>query len=384
MLTPSTILNPSLSQGTPERFDVVVVGGGQAGLAAGYHLARRGLGFVILDAHDQVGDAWRNRWDSLQLFTPAGITGLPGMPFPGPRHAFPTKDQVADYLGNYAEMMNLPVRTGVEARLVSRKPPTGWSVETTDRPLAADAVIIATGGYQFPRIPAWASKLDPAIVQLHSMAYRNPSQFQSGPVLVVGASHSGAEIAFEAARHHATVLVGRDPGQLPFKNGGFVDRITTPLIWFMMTRVLTVDTRMGRKVMPQIRAHGAPLERTRRGDLAAAGVQRIAARASGARDGKPILEDGRLLDVRNVVWCTGFRGDYSWIEGLTYGEDGYPEQDHGVVTNSPGLYFVGLKFQRTFASALVGGVGRDAEIVANRIAASVGASTTGMSEERPD
>ena len=133
MLTPSTILNPSLSQGTPERFDVVVVGGGQAGLAAGYHLARRGLGIVILDPHDHVGDAWRNRWDPLQLFTPAGITGLPGMPFPGPRHAFPTKDQVADYLGNYAEMMNLPVRTGVEARLVSRKPPS-WLERRDDRP----------------------------------------------------------------------------------------------------------------------------------------------------------------------------------------------------------------------------------------------------------
>ncbi len=373
-MTPSTILDSSLSQGTPEVLDVVVVGGGQAGLAAGYHLARRGLNFVIIDAHDHVGDAWRNRWDSLQLFTPARISALPGMPFPGPPHAFPTKDQVADYLGKYADAMNLAVRTGVEAQLVSRKPPTGWNVETTDRPLAARAVVIATGGYQLPRIPAWAGELDPAIVQLHSMEYRNLSQFQPGPVLVVGASHSGAEIAFEAARLHDTVLVGRDPGQLPFKTGGFVDRIATPLVWFMMTRVLTVDTRLGRKVMPQVRAHGAPLERTRRGDLAAAGVQRITARASGARDGKPILEDGRLLDVRNVVWCTGFRGDYSWIEGLTYGEDGYPEQDHGVVTTSPGLYFVGLKFQRAFASALVGGVGRDAEIVVDRIAASVGAS----------
>lgn len=355
----------------PGRYDVVVIGGGQAGLAAGYHLARRGLRFVILDAHDRVGDAWRHRWDSLTLFTPARFTRLPGMPFPGPQYAFPTKDQVADYLEQYAQAMDLPVRTGVEARHVARADNGGWRIDTTDLPLVADAVIIATGGYQVPNMPTWAADLDPAIRQLHSMDYRNPSQLQSGPVLVVGASHSGAEIAVEAARGHQTTLVGRDTGQVPVPTEGRMARVVGPLIWFAVNHVLTVDTPMGRKAKANLRVHGFPLEHPNRADLLAAGVERITMRATGARDGKPMLEGGQVLDVRNVIWCTGFRGDYSWIEGLTYEEDGYPAQDHGVVTSAPGLYFLGLKFQRAAASALVGGVGRDASYIVDRIAARV-------------
>ena len=297
-----------------QTYDVVVIGGGQAGLAAGYHLARAGFRFVILDAHNRVGDAWRNRWDSLTLFTPARFTRLPGMPFPGPPSAFPTKDEVADYLEHYAEAMNLPVRTGVEARHVSRAANRGWTIETTGHPLAADAVIIATGGYQTPKIPAWASELDPDIRQLHSLDYRNPSQFQPGPVLVVGASHSGADIAIEAAQDHQTILVGRDTGQIPVKTNGRLARFITPVIWFAVNHVVTVDTPMGRKAKRKFRAHGFPLEHPNRSDIAAAGVERITVRATGVRDGKPMLDDGQVLDVRNVVWCTGFQGDYSWIE----------------------------------------------------------------------
>lgn len=359
--------NMIIDQG-PERFDVVVIGGSQAGLAAGFHLSRYELRFVIIDAYDRIGDAWRTRWDSLRLFTPARFTRLPGMPFPGPGNAYPTKDEVADYLERYATTMSLPVRTGIEARQMTRVAGDAWTIEATGQTLIADAVIIATGGYQTPKIPAWATDLDPDVLQLHSLGYRNPAQFQPGPVLVVGASHSGAEIAIEAARNHQTMLVGRDTGQVPIRSDGRLDRLVTPLIWFAVNHVLTVDTPMGRKAKGQFRAHGFPLERTRRSDLKDAGVERITVRATGVRDGKPMLDDGRVLDVTNVVWCTGFQGDYSWIEGLTYGEDGYPEQERGVVRNTPGLYFVGLKFQRTGASSLVGGVGRDAEIVADHIA----------------
>jgi putative flavoprotein involved in K+ transport len=290
------------------------------------------------------------------------------MPFPGPGNAYPTKDEVADYLERYATTMSLPVRTGIEARQMTRVAGDAWTIEATGQTLIADAVIIATGGYQTPKIPAWATDLDPDVLQLHSLGYRNRAQFQPGPVLVVGASHSGAEIAIEAARNHQTMLVGRDTGQVPIRSDGRLDRLVTPLIWFAVNHVLTVDTPMGRKAKGQFRAHGFPLERTRRSDLKDAGVERITVRATGVRDGKPMLDDGRVLDVTNVVWCTGFQGDYSWIEGLTYGEDGYPEQERGVVRNTPGLYFVGLKFQRTGASSLVGGVGRDAEIVADHIA----------------
>lgn len=352
-----------------EQFDVVVIGGGQAGLAAGYYLARRRLRFVILDAHDRVGAAWRNRWDSLELFTPARVSGLPGMRFPAPPNSYPTKDQVADYLESYARTMSLPVRTGIEARKVSRDASGHWIVETTGPALEADSVVIATGAYQSPVIPAWASELDPVILQMHAADYRNPSQLQPGSVLVVGASISGAEIATEAAQQHPTVLVGRETGRMPIRPGQGIGRFALPLMWFALNRVLTVDTPMGRKVMPLVRSHGVPLHRSWRSALSAAGVERITERVTGARDGKPMLAGGRVLDARNVVWCTGFHGDYTWIEGLTYGDDDYPVTDHGVVTSAPGLYFAGLKFQRSFASSLVGGVGRDAKHIVDQIAA---------------
>jgi putative flavoprotein involved in K+ transport len=365
-----TVHFPNAEIGTsPQRFDSVVIGAGQAGLATGYHLAKCGLRFVILEAQPRVGDSWRNRWDSLRLFTPAKLSHLPGMRFPASNYHYPTKDEMADYLEFYAAAMELPIRLGTEAHRVHQTSDGEWLIETSTTPLLASSVVIATGGYQTPKIPAWASDLDPEIVQLHSIGYRNPSQFQSGPVLVVGASHSGAEIAIEAARDHPTILAGRDTGQVPLQTNGRLAPVITPVIWFVVNHVLTVGTPMGRKARDQVRAHGFPLEHPTRSDILAAGVERIAVRVTGVRGGKPLLDDGRALDVRNIVWCTGFQGDYSWIAGLTYGEDGYPKQDRGTVLSAPGLYFVGLKFQRTGASALVGGVSRDAQIVVSRIAA---------------
>ena len=352
-----------------QRFDVIVIGGGQAGLAVGYYLARAGLRFIILDERERVGDIWRSRYDSLRLFTPARYSSLPGLPFPGPPHAYPGKDQVAAYLETYASVMHLPVRSGIKAHRVTPAGGDRWLVETSGPACIADAVVIATGGYPRPNIPDWSLELDPGIKQLHSSEYRNPAQLLPGPVLVVGASHSGADIAVDVAREHPTVLAGRDTGQVPFQSGGRLDRFLTPLIMFMATRVLTVDTLIGRKARDQILAHGAPLERPRRGDIAAAGIERVTVRAAGARDGKPTLEGGRVLDVRNVVWCTGFCGDYSWIEGLACDNDGRPDQDHGVAHDAPGLYFVGLRFQRAFASQLIGGVGRDAAYIAQKIEA---------------
>lgn len=371
--TPSERTNHTVSPDTarPERRDVVVIGGGQAGLAAGYHLAQSGLDFVILDANQRVGDSWRNRWDSLRLFTPAKLSGLPGMPFPGPPYAYPTKDEVADYLEAYANRFELPVRTGVEARQVSRGVSDRWVVATTQSTLEARAIVIAAGAYHGPAVPPWASGLDPAIFQIHAADYRNPSQLQPGRVLVVGASLSGAEIAAEAAIDHPTTLVGRDTGLMPVRPGQGIGLVAMPLMWFALNRIVTVHTPIGRKMKPLIRAHGAPLPRDWRGALATAGVERITERISGTRDGLPTLADGRALDARNIVWCTGFHADYAWIEGLTFGEDGYPEQKDGVATSVDGLYFVGLKFQRSFASSLIGGVGRDAGLVARSIAARV-------------
>jgi putative flavoprotein involved in K+ transport len=352
-----------------ERVQTVVVGGGQAGLSVGYHLARRGLPCVILDAHERVGDAWRKRWDSLRLFTPARYNGLPGMPFPGPPQSFPTKDQVGDYLGAYATRFDLPVRTGVRVDRLTREGDR-FVVGAGDRRFEARQVVVATGAYETPRIPAFASELDPSIVQMHSTEYRNPSQLREGGVLVVGAGNSGAEIALEASRGHQTWLSGRDTGHEPTRPGTVADRLFTPVFWFIISHALTVRTPIGRVAKRKFRDRGIPLVRVRRKDIAAAGVECVP-RTAGVRDGLPELEDGRVLEVANVVWCTGFVPDFRWMELPILGEDGHPLHDRGVVGSEPGLYFVGLVFQYSIASVLIGGVGRDAEHVVRNIASRV-------------
>jgi putative flavoprotein involved in K+ transport len=177
------------------RTDVVVIGGGQAGLAVGYHLARCGQRFVILEANDQIGASWRNRWEGLRLFTSANHDGLPGLRFPAPGHTLPSKDDVADYLETYAAKFNLPVRTGVAVDRLTRDEDDGWLVLAGGRRFEASQVVIATGAYQRPKVPEFALELDPGILQLHASDYRSASQLRDGPVLVVGASNSGAEIA---------------------------------------------------------------------------------------------------------------------------------------------------------------------------------------------
>jgi putative flavoprotein involved in K+ transport len=224
----------------------VVIGGSQAGMAVGYHLGQRGLPFVILDENDRIGAAWRRRWDSLRLFTPGRYDGLPGMPFPGSPSSYPTKDEAADYLETYARAFELPVRTGVKVDRLS-KVGDRFEVLCGGHTLFAGNAVVATGAYINPRIPAFARELDENIVQLHSKDYRNPSRIQEGGVLVVGAGNSGAEIAIELAPHHQTWLSGRDTGQEPTRAGSLPDRLFTPVMWLMATR-LTVKTRAGRKL----------------------------------------------------------------------------------------------------------------------------------------
>jgi putative flavoprotein involved in K+ transport len=347
----------------------VVVGGGQAGLSVGYHLARRGRPFVVLDASQRVGDAWRQRWDSLRLFTPARYSGLVGMPFPAPPWYFPTKDEMAEYLEAYAARFQLPVRTGVEVDRLSRQDGR-LVVAAGERRWEADNVVVAMANYQRPRVPAFAAELDPGIVQLHSADYRNPAQLQDGAVLVVGASNSGAEIALELAAGRRTWLSGRDVGQVPFRIDGTAARLLLVRLVFRVVfyRVLTTSTPLGRRLRPKLTGRGMPLVRARAGDLAAAGVQR-APKVVGTRGGLPLLEDGRVPEVANVIWCSGFHPGFSWIDLPVFDERGAPVQHRGVVTGEPGLYFVGLHFLYAASSAMIHGVGRDAGHVADAIAA---------------
>jgi putative flavoprotein involved in K+ transport len=352
--------------GDTERFDTVVIGGGQAGLTAGYYLAQQDCSFVILDANERIGDAWRNRWDSLRLFTPAHFSRLPGLRHDAPNWTFPTKDEMADYLLAYAERFELPVRTGVTVDSLS-KDDDRFVVSADDRRIEASNVIVATGAYRIPKLPAFAPELDPRIVQLHSVDYRSPRQLQAGDVLVVGAGNSGAEIALELAGSHRTLLAGKSPGEIPVRHGTLPARIGFRVFRFVGHRILTVDTPIGRKAAPKLLSKGDPLIRTRSKDLAAAGVERVA-RVVGARDGLPLLDDDRALDVANVVWCTGFRTDFGWIDLPVFDDDGRPKQYRGVVEGEPGLYFLGLDFLYSISSSVLPGRGRDAKYIAKHIA----------------
>ncbi len=353
---------------TNERFDTVIIGAGQAGLSTAYHLTRQGIECVVLEGHDRVGDIWRRRFDSLRLYSPAKYDGLPGWGFPGPRWNYPDKDQVADYLEAYADRFALPVRTGVHVDSVT-KAGDWYVVSAGDQVFEAANVVVATGTKQRPRVPDFAAELDPSIRQLHSHDYRNPAQLPSGDVLVVGASHSGADIALEVARDHRTVLSGPVRGEFPVAMEGRMARLALPLLWFAANRVLTTDTALGRKVRPDVLSRGGPLLRVKLADLSAAGVEHVPEKVAGVHDGLPELEDGRVLDVRTVIWCTGFGKDLSWLRVPYDARNGLPAHERGVVASQPGLYFVGLPFLYAFASMLVGGVGRDAEWVAAHISA---------------
>jgi len=350
-----------------EHVDVVVIGAGQCGLSVGYHLARKGVKFVILEARERVGDIWRSRWDSLRLFTPARFDGLVGMPFPAARYSFPTKDEMADYLEAYARKFSLPVRTGVKVDEVTRL--DGRYVVTAGRTrYIASHVVAAASSYQKPKIPDFAASLDPSIRQLHSVAYKNPEQLKAGSVLLVGASNSGAEIAMDLARTHQVWLAGRHPGNIPVAyNGYFAMRVVLPVVFrFVFHRLLTVDTPLGRKVKPGQLAHGLPLIRVKPQDLDAAGIRRVA-RVTGTRGGKPLLDDSELLDVSNIIWCTGFRAGLDWIKLPIFDDTGRVKQYRGAVEGEPGLYVCGLHFQHSTSSTMIHGAARDAGYVADKI-----------------
>jgi putative flavoprotein involved in K+ transport len=356
-----------------ERFDVIVIGGGQAGLSVGYHLARRGLSFVILEGHPRVGDSWRRRWDSLRLFTPARFDGLDGMRFPASPHTFPTKDQMADYLESYATHFRLPVRTGMRVERLTRDGDR-YLVLAGGKQFEADHVVVAMASYQRPRVPAFAPQLDPRVFQMISADYRNPAQLPPGDVLVVGAANSGAEIGLDLARAGRRVFVsGRSPGEVPFRiESPLALRLILPILFrVVFHRILTVDTPMGRRHRPEYMTRGLPLIRTKSRDLTAAGVT-LVPRTEGVSEGRPRLADGRVLEVGSVVWCTGYDIGPEWIDLPVLDANLEPIQHRGVVPGEPGLYFVGPHFLYSVSSTMIHGIGRDARRVVDTVHSRVG------------
>ncbi|GAA4103783.1 flavin-containing monooxygenase [Nocardioides kongjuensis] len=353
-----------------QHIETLIIGAGQAGLATGHALQGRGRRFLIVDGAERVGDNWRAHYDSLRLYSPAKYDGLPGLRFPAAPWTYPSKDDVADYLEKYAVEFDLPVRMRTRIDRLARRTAGGFTAAVGDDTITCDNVVVATGSFgRTPHVPDVAAGLDPSIRQLHSTQYKRPDDLAEGRVLVVGASHSGCDIAYEVAEHRPTTLVGRDCGQIPFRWEKKAIRRVFPVLVFVWRHVLTRRTPLGRKEMEEVRHHGGPMLRVKREDLAQRGVERIEQRVSGVRDGLPVLEDGTVVDAATVIWATGFEQAFGWIDLPAIGPDGWPQEYRGVVDQVPGLFFCGLSFQFAFSSMVLPGVGRDAEYVARRIAA---------------
>jgi putative flavoprotein involved in K+ transport len=358
---------------TAERTEVVVVGGGQAGLTAGYYLARASVDFVILDAAARGGQSWRERWDSLQLFTPAAYSSLPGLPFPGDPDHYPAKDEVAEYLEAYASKFELPVRRGVRVRSLEHAN-GGYRLTTESDTFESPRVIVATGAYQRPYVPPIAEGLSEEVVQLHSAAYRNPAQIPVGDVLVVGSANSGAHIARELAASRQVYLSrGQRLPALPHRLLG------KSLHWW--------GDKLGLIAAPLHSLKG----RTQRGDLLVGISPRQLARRHGvelrpravAATGTTVrFADQRTLDVTTIVWATGYRPDYSWIQIPVLDEHGVPRHRRGV-TESPGLYFLGMHNQHSRGSSLLYWVKEDAAYIVEGASGLRGATRVQSSDGAP-
>ena len=341
-----------------DRYDVVVIGGGQAGLAIGYHLARQRRRFVILEAASKPAASWRGRWDSLTLFTPVRYDSLPGRPFPGDPDSYPVRDQVVDYLTDYARHFELPVRLNSRVDSVHRDG-DGYLVELAGRSYEADQVVVATGPFQVPFVPSLAAELDSGVVQLHSAEYRNPDGLPQGPVLVVGGGNTGFQIAAELATSREVHLsIGSRQMPLPQRLLG-----RDLFRWLEATRLIgrTVDSRIGQRLKDRDTLIGSTVRKARR-----QGVH-VHGRAIAASGREIAFADRGRLEAGTVIWATGFRLDHSWIEiPEVFDPGGRVEHERGV-TASPGLYFLGLPWQHTRGSALLGWVKDDAEHIAQRI-----------------
>jgi putative flavoprotein involved in K+ transport len=348
--------------------DLAIIGAGPAGLHTAQRAAGHGVDFAVFDEHVRVGDSWRERYHSLRLFTPRRWANLPGLGLDIGFFDYPTATQLADYLERYVAAFALPVRTATRVERLTTDAHGIFHLElSTGERLDAHRVVVATGAHHRRIVPRFAGDHDTGIRQLHTLDYHGPEDLAPGPVLVVGVGNSGTDIALEAAAAgHITTAAGRVPGEVP-------GRIDTPIgnlimgIFIRRLRNLTIDTEKGRRFREEHRGHGVNLVRNHMSDLATAGVRHVG-RIAGARDGRPVLEDGEMLDATTVVWCTGSLPQYDWLDiPAAFDGAGWPRQIRGIADAVPGLAFVGLPFQYAVASPTLMGMGRDAQYVVDRL-----------------
>lgn len=349
--------NPVVTEGV----DVLVIGGGQAGLAMGYFLAERGLSFVIADANPEVGHMWRSRWQSLKLFTAGQYNNLPGMRFPADPDTYPGKDAVADFLKAYVEKFELPVRLDTAVTRLSRADDGAYLAETTTGPIHAEQVVVATGPFQVPFVPPIAEQLEPGLTQLHSASYQSPEDLPEGRILVAGGANSGQQIALELAdSRDVEIAVGQKLPTLPQRPLGRD-------IWWWLTATrlarVPVSSRLGQRLSQRDVVIGGGLRELRRHGVA------VRPRVTDARGRTITFEGGESAEYDGIVWATGFRIDHSWIEVTEVkGERDQVRHVRGV-TDSPGLYLLGMTWQHTRTSALLGWIGDDAAFLADQIEA---------------
>ena len=346
-------------------WDTIIIGGGQAGLAMGYELKLRKINFVILDAGVDVGESWNSRWDSLRLFTPDWAIRYPGQHFPKVNDGFPTKKHLSDFLKAYAGKFRLPVLHRMKVTKLEKKD-AGFEVTTSDRKFTCRQVVVATGNYSMPKIPSFANQLHGNLLQIHSAEYKNLDQLPEGDILVVGAATSGLQIALEIAKTGRRVYVsGNPPAQIP---PIMLKYFRKPLIWMMNNR-MTIKTRRGRKMRDAIKIQGqaAPLLNISLEEVLKAGAIHVS-RVSGGKEGMPFLEDGKLLKISSIIWCTGFTRDFSWLGEMQniIDDHQYPVSYRGITTHR-GLYFLGMAFQYAVTSTWILGIGRDASYIADHI-----------------